>query len=124
MALSESDSERLRRSGFFDFEIDYIANATTPDGHAQPMIDLNNPAWQAAMKTRSDYIKNELERTGDVNSVYEEILAYYRKDFSRDPFDFIRYEYGRGVVKKIDFLNALEQRKKRRNVLSYYRKRQ
>ncbi len=108
MSLSQSDAERLLSSGFLMHEIDEIANAKALDGSPQPPVDLNNPAWQATMKTRLEWWQDKIKRDWTAREIEREIMLYYEGDSKRSPFDFLKAEFSgaKPTYARLDYMEA------------------
>ena len=108
MTLSFDDAARLRTSGFLDWEIEQFASATDAKGKLQPPIDLNAPVWQAAMKSRGDWVDDKIARGWTKEEIDGEIMGYYWRKAERSPFDFLKLEYAPPT--KVDYREALRRR--------------
>jgi len=109
LSISSNDAERLRAAGFLDQEIYEIASATTPDGQQQPPIDLDSQVWQNVLESRVKWIEQKLADGWNEERIREEIMAYYRRGTSRNPFDFLKAEYR--PPKRVDYWEAMRRKK-------------
>lgn len=60
------------------------------------------------MKSRSDWIKDKIERGWEDDEITEELRNYYRRGEKRSPFDFLRIEYKPPT--KVDYREAVRRR--------------
>lgn len=110
MSISQSDAEILRANGFSEKEIESYANARTPTGQPQPPIDINGATWQAAIKTRREWVNDLINRGWTTDRILQEIDAYYVRDSKRNPYDFLKAEYR--APAKIDYTQGIRNRAK------------
>ena len=108
MTVSRNGWSRLRRAGFLDSEIIEFDQATDSTGNLQPQINLNTPVWQAAMKSRYDWIQDKVARGWTKQQIISMIRNYYAKSKTASPWDFLKAEYR--PAKKTDFITALRRR--------------
>lgn len=104
MTISQRDAERLHQAGFLVTEIEALSVAKMPDGKDQPPINLDSPAWQAVLQSRSSWRDRLVQKGWDEEGITNEIRDYYRKDDRRSPWDFLKAEYR--PQKKVDYLEA------------------
>ena len=112
MTISLEDAHRLTAAGFVDSEVEAYATATDPKGNPQPPIDLNSPAWQAALKSRREWIEDKVDRGWSPEEINAEILGYYARGAKRNPWDFLKIEYK--DPQKVDYRAAVRRRAKAR----------
>ncbi len=119
MTISPNDYDQLHDAGFIDEEIRMFAEAKTPDGRDQPMINLESPVWQAAMLSRFNKIRN-LRDSGRSRGLPEDLInenihnLLYRM-YNRgkaSPWDWLKIEYV--PVQKKDYITFVRQRALRR----------
>ena len=109
MTISLRDAELLRHAGFLEQEIEQIASAVTAKGEPQPPIDITSPIWTAVMESRREWWLDKIGRGWTESEITNELQNYYRRDKSRNPFDFIRAEY-RPPTKRKDYLELIRKR--------------
>ena len=109
MSISSSDAEILRQSGFLESEIMELANAKTTAGDDQPPININSPIWQSVIDSRKYWWIDKLDRGWTQAEIEEELRNYYRRDESRNPFDFLKAEYK--PPKRANYMEILRRRK-------------
>jgi hypothetical protein len=126
MTLDQIDKFKLYQAGFTDREIAELDSAVTPKGEKQPDIDLNSPAWQAALKYRNEKT-SQLRREYEISHKrpldrrqYEQIVnQWYRSGKRKSPWDWLKIIYQPRLKK--DF-NIAVKTKIRQNQLDLQRK--
>ena len=108
MSISQHDAIRLRQAGFLEHEIQELANAKTVDGKDQPPINLDAAAWQAVLKSRSEWWTDKVDRGWSEDEITNELSNYYKRDRKRTPFDFLRAEYK--PPRKADYISIIRKR--------------
>lgn len=109
MSLSDHDVLKLKTSGFTNFEIFELANAKDPEGKDQPSIDLDSPVWVKVIESRQQWWEDKIKRGWAEEEIVNELMAYYDRDKTRTPWDFLKAEYR--PVKKVDYLTIVRARK-------------
>ena len=108
MTLSFEAAEQLRAAGFLDYEIEQYATAVDSESKPQPPIDISQPVWQRAMKSRRDWVEDKISRNWTEAEIREELMNYYRRGEKRSPWDFLRIEYRPPT--RIDYREAIRRR--------------
>jgi hypothetical protein len=118
MAITANDYDELRSSGFIDYEITDLANATKNQytGESQGFINLNTPVWQKVLRSREnlmnqrlDYYMDQGYSPDEARRLYENDIAnYYRRSSKRSPWDFLKAEYQSPA--RIDYIKAARAR--------------
>ena len=108
MTISASDARRLRESGFLETEVMAIAEAKTATGADQPPVNLDSPIWQAVMESRREWWTDKIGRGWAESEIVSELQNYYRRDKSRNPFDFLKGAY-KPPAKK-DYMELIRKR--------------
>lgn len=112
--LSLHDTEKLRRSGFTQFEVNELNHWKAPDGSPQH-IDLDTPGWKAAIASRQKYFKKQMKGGMSYPQYVKKIEDIYQKLKDTGEGDdsiatFLRAEYSRVLGRKTDYQRARENR--------------
>jgi hypothetical protein len=118
VSITNSDGAILREAGFTLREIRELAESVDPKGNPQPPININSPAWQAALKNRTAWINRArrdfqaVHKTPLTRARFDQIVdQWYRKN-KGSPWDWLKITYQ--PRKKMDFLTAAKARIVRR----------
>jgi len=108
LTISVADAARLRQAGFLETEVTTIAEAKTVTGADQPPVNLDSPIWQAVMESRREWWTDKIGRGWTESEIVNELQNYYRRDKSRNPFDFLKSAY-KPPAKK-DYMELIRKR--------------
>ena len=109
MTISVEDAKILRESGFLESEVLRFSESKTPEGVDQPPIDISTPVWQAMLRSRREWVEDKIAKGWDKGEVTSELRAYYKRDESRSPWDFLKAEYR--PAKRVDYWGIVRKRK-------------
>jgi len=108
LTISYEDGQTLLAAGFLQYEVDQYAKAVDPAGNPQPAVDLSQPVWQRAMRSRRDWVEDKINRGWSEAEIQDELMNYYRRGEKRSPWDFLKIEYR--SPKRLDYLEAVRRR--------------
>jgi len=108
LTISAQDAARLLQAGFLESEVSAIAEAKTAKGEDQSPVDLNSPIWQSVMESRREWWLDKIDRGWTEHEIVSELENYYKRDKSRNPFDFLKAEYK--SRKRADYIEITRKR--------------
>lgn len=112
--LTDRQIQKLRSSGYSLFEIGIL----NENLRQRPQVfDLTNPAWQAALKSRTAWISSLKRQGAGPERIEHQIQSYYHNR-KATPWDFLKAEYGRLRIRISDFQAAIKARKSDQEAVS------
>lgn len=112
--LTLAQVDYLKSKGFINYEIRQLNSARDSNGDPQ-VIELHSQEWRIAIKNRADWA-TERKRDGMTRKEYEAMVKKFIEGKAKDEggiFIFLREQYGRVKVVKMDYKTARGNRAKK-----------